>query len=322
MLVTLYYCSSNRSDMMCSRRSLASLPPALLHNLPVVASDSFLIRRCYATSSSSKSSQQPSQQHESHFSPIGIIPSNHMDQSHVILPPTPLEVDQLTAFLQAHNKLVCITGAGISTASGIPDYRGPNGSYRVPGHKPILHQEFMSSHATRQRYWARAVYGYQRVRDAQPNDTHHALHQLLTSTPTAHIRQLVTQNVDGLHHKCYPNFRSGPDPHHNRPIVDLHGRIDRVICMHCQALYHRDVIQQKIFDLNPKLFRALRDQSSAEIAQRLRADGDMEMQQLVNYSEVYINLYYFTILFRYLTAHLIHFYRLQYPLVTHARKAS
>jgi len=83
-------------------------------------------------------------------------------------------LQELTELVGASKRLLVVTGAGISTASGIPDYRGPQGSYRS-GHRPISHQEFVGNFASRQRYWARSMFGFERMADATPNRAHAAL---------------------------------------------------------------------------------------------------------------------------------------------------
>ena len=127
-------------------------------------------------------------------------------------------VGELAAFLAASSRLAVITGAGASTASGIPDYRGPDGSYKS-GHVPISHQEFTRSPAARRRYWARSLFGFERLKEALPNRGHAALARLEAA---GKVRAVITQNVDGLH------AAAG-----SRKIVDLHGRIDRVVCLAC-----------------------------------------------------------------------------------------
>jgi NAD-dependent SIR2 family protein deacetylase len=91
--------------------------------------------------------------------------------------PCEKDVDDLAGFITSKQHLIAITGAGTSTASGIPDYRGPQGSYHK-GHKPMTHQEFMHSDIARRRYWARSMFGWSQFPSAQPNAAHYSLANL------------------------------------------------------------------------------------------------------------------------------------------------
>ncbi len=236
------------------------------------------------------------------FVPIGFIPLS-AESLKAISPPFNHEVEDLHHFLSSFQRILCITGAGISTSSGIPDYRGPGGSYTLARHKPITHQEFMGLTAitgstdtsasssssqrngemARRRYWARALGGYERLKRARPNDAHYAIHQLITESK---IHCLVTQNVDGLHQKCSTDISSGTTTTLEKKIVDLHGRIDRVICMQCNHIYSRDYIQEVIYSMNPVLREIYQMPDKNEIEKRMRPDGDMDLQNLVDYSKV------------------------------------
>jgi NAD-dependent SIR2 family protein deacetylase len=143
---------------------------------------------------------------------------------------------QLRDWVNAHRRIVVLTGAGVSTASGIPDYRGPDGIWKR--NAPITYQQFMRESAMRARYWARSFVGWPRVARAQPNRAHRALVEL---EARGRIGLLVTQNVDGLH------ARAG-----HRHVIDLHGRIDQVICMECTARAPRAEIQQRLADAHPE----------------------------------------------------------------------
>ncbi|MGO3277794.1 Sir2 family NAD-dependent protein deacetylase, partial [Halomonas sp.] len=124
---------------------------------------------------------------------------------------------ELADFIQQHPKLWVITGAGVSTDSGIPDYRDALGQWKRP--PPVQHGDFMTFHGVRQRYWARALIGFRALREAQTSGAHRALAALEAQ---GYIQQLVTQNVDRLHQ------RAG-----SRRVIDLHGRADMVKCMAC-----------------------------------------------------------------------------------------
>ncbi len=143
-----------------------------------------------------------------------------------------------------------LTGAGMSTDSGIPDYRGPN-SIRAT---PMLYQEFVGSVEARRRYWARSYQGWSRIGQAEPNAGHRALAAL---EPTG-LLGIVTQNVDGLH------VRAG-----SSPVVSLHGMIADVICLDCARVVSRTDVQARLAVLNPDV-EAPRTLEHAE----LRPDGD------------------------------------------------
>jgi NAD-dependent SIR2 family protein deacetylase len=133
-----------------------------------------------------------------------------------------------------------LTGAGCSTASGIPDYRDADGEWRRG--KPVLFQDFVAQEHARRRYWARSLIGWRRMRTAQPNDAHRALARLESA---GQLTQLVTQNVDGLHQAAG-----------TRAVIDLHGRVDVVRCLRCDTRLPRAVLQEDLVRCNPQ-FAAL-----------------------------------------------------------------
>ena len=141
----------------------------------------------------------------------------------------------LQQFIETHPRLFVLTGAGVSTDSGIPDYRDREGEWKRP--PPVTLQAFMHEHATRQRYWARSLIGWPHFGQARPNPAHLALAQL---ERRGHIELLVTQNVDRLHQ------RAGSER-----VVDLHGRLDEVRCMACDWRLPRDAFQQQLVERNP-----------------------------------------------------------------------
>ncbi len=145
-------------------------------------------------------------------------------------------VDDLVAFVTRHPRLLVLTGAGCSTDSGIPDYRDTNGDWKRA--QPVTFQAFVGSLHTRQRYWARSIVGFRKMRDVQPNDAHRALSRL---EERGHIDLLVTQNVDGLHQAAGSSN-----------VVDLHGRIDAVRCLACNARVPRDTFQAELTRRNPE----------------------------------------------------------------------
>lgn len=141
----------------------------------------------------------------------------------------------LTDFIHRHPRLFILTGAGCSTQSGIPDYRDKNGEWkRQP---PVQHRDFMTRHATRQRFWARSLIGWPLMANARPNAVHRSLQVL---EKKGYCQQLVTQNVDRLHQQAG-----------QQQVIDLHGRSDQVICMDCNRLHDRNQIHQQMADENP-----------------------------------------------------------------------
>lgn len=157
---------------------------------------------------------------------------------------------------------VALTGAGISTDSGIPDYRGPS----APPSSPMLYGEFISDEANRRRYWARSMLGWQSFGRAAPNDGHRAL------VDAPGLVGVVTQNVDGLHEAA------GSDP-----VVDLHGRIDRVVCLGCGELSDRAALQQRLQLLNPGIDGYLPAGAAELDSARLRPDGDAEVDHWADF---------------------------------------
>ncbi len=130
-------------------------------------------------------------------------------------------------------RVVVLTGAGLSTDSGIPDYRGPG----APTPRPMTFQEFLATPESRRRYWARAHVGWSRMGRAEPNEGHQALARLEAA---GRVHFLITQNVDGLHE------RAG----HQR-MVALHGRISEVVCLDCDGRTHRTRMQRLLEEANP-----------------------------------------------------------------------
>ncbi|MEQ6890169.1 NAD-dependent protein deacetylase [Halomonas sp. CS7] len=163
------------------------------------------------------------------------------------------DLEALAAFVHRHPRLAVLTGAGISTASGIPDYRDDQGDWKRP--PPMQHQAFMGSHAARQRYWARALIGFRTLQEATPNVAHAALARL---EALGHVNGVITQNVDGLHQ------RAG-----SRRVIDLHGRADRVRCMGCGARRMRHDLHAELAERNPHW---------REVGARAGPDGDADLE--------------------------------------------
>lgn len=131
------------------------------------------------------------------------------------------------------DRWLVLTGAGVSTDSGIPDYRGPGSLPRTP----MTFQQLISSPEAHRHYWARAHVGWQRMRAAAPNTTHHLLAQ---AERDGRLVGLITQNIDGLHEQAG-----------HRGVVDLHGRIDQVICLDCRRVVPRVEVQRRLTAVNP-----------------------------------------------------------------------
>lgn len=149
-------------------------------------------------------------------------------------PADPAALDRL-ADLLARGPVAVLSGAGLSTASGIPAYRDADGQWRQG--KPIQHQDFLRSETTRRRYWARSFAGWPAVGAAQPNAGHRALAAL---DRRGLLAATITQNVDGLHQ------RAG-----SASVVELHGGIARVRCLGCGTIVPRAAIQDRLAALNP-----------------------------------------------------------------------
>ena len=160
----------------------------------------------------------------------------------------------LAEFIALHPRLLVITGAGCSAPSGIPTYRNDSGEWQR--NQPIQHADFINLAASRRRYWARSLAGWPMVSMAQPNAAHQALAAMEARDQ---ISMLVTQNVDRLHQQA---------GHQN--VIDLHGRLDQVICLTCQQVIERDTMQQRLLLING---------ISAPVALEHATDGDAEVEE-------------------------------------------
>ena len=156
--------------------------------------------------------------------------------------------ERLVELLRGGNVTV-LSGAGLSTESGIPDYRGPDGKRRVT---PMTYGEFVASPANRQRYWARSFVGWRRFASAGPNDGHHAVADLQR---LGLVRAIITQNVDGLH-----QVAGACD------VLELHGNLDRARCLDCGESTQRSELDGRLREANPN-FEA--------VAGEIRPDGDV-----------------------------------------------
>lgn len=160
-----------------------------------------------------------------------------------------------------------LTGAGVSTDSGIPDYRGPRGSLRR--HRPMTYQEFSHDDESRKRYWARSFVGWRLVNATTPNPAHRILARWNES---GRINGIVTQNVDGLHRAAASAVAVGSES--SAPLVALHGDLDRVTCLDCGTLEQRSALDERLEVLNPGYIEAI----SVEASQ-INPDGDVDLDE-------------------------------------------
>ena len=156
-----------------------------------------------------------------------------------------------------------LTGAGMSTDSGIPGYRGPDADPR----RPMTIQNFLSHPDQRARYWARSWVGWPRLRWAEPNAGHLALARL-------GVGGIITQNVDGLHQAAAEEVGS------SSPVIDLHGSLDRVVCLKSGHLFDRDWVQEQLTALNPD-FAALAGIDPIDV--ETAPDGDVDLEETAHF---------------------------------------
>lgn len=171
------------------------------------------------------------------------------------MPPTADLID----FLRGR-RVVVLAGAGCSTESGIPDYRGPETSKRP--RKPMQYQEFVRSAEARVRYWARSAIGWPRMAAAKPNATHYALARLETAGVVCGV---ITQNVDGLHHAAG-----------SRRVVELHGSLAVVCCLDCGDRQPRGLFQDRLLALNAEWADWLAGVWRGDQVE-MNPDGDVEL---------------------------------------------
>ncbi|XP_069850907.1 NAD-dependent protein lipoamidase sirtuin-4, mitochondrial isoform X1 [Dipodomys merriami] len=187
-------------------------------------------------------------------------PCSHGPMGLFVPPSPPLDpkkVKELQRFITLSKKLLVMTGAGISTESGIPDYRSEKvGLYARTDRRPIQHVDFVRSAPIRQRYWARNFVGWPQFSAHQPNPAHWALSNW---EKRGKLHWLVTQNVDALHTKAG-----------NQRLTELHGCMHRVLCLNCGEQTPRGLLQERFQDLNPSW--------SAE-AQGVAPDGDVFLSE-------------------------------------------
>jgi len=160
-------------------------------------------------------------------------------------------VKALHTFMGRAQRLLVVTGAGVSTDSGIPDYR----SKGRPAYNPIQHGDFVASEATRRRYWARSMAGFQKMSTVKPNPTHQVLARLEAAGRIGHI---ITQNVDRLHQSAG-----------SRNVLELHGTIHTAECLSCGQRVPRGALQRRLLERNASLM--------GQGVGMQRPDGDVEL---------------------------------------------
>jgi NAD-dependent SIR2 family protein deacetylase len=157
-----------------------------------------------------------------------------------------------------------LSGAGLSTESGIPDYRGPSGQARRAG-QPMTYQEFTGSAGARQRYWARSHLGWRHVTGAAPNTGHRAVAGLERA---GLVSGIITQNVDGLHQAA---GAAG--------VTELHGSLHRVVCLTCWSRSSREELDTRLRAANPEWTAAA---AGAEPA--VNPDGDVALEETAGFT--------------------------------------
>ncbi|KAG7672115.1 putative NAD-dependent protein deacylase SRT2 [Nannochloris sp. 'desiccata'] len=194
------------------------------------------------------SSSTPKSSHPNYV--IGTPLPNSVHPAPTVPPPTSTQLDSLAEFIttasaghpsrggeeEEEGGVLIITGAGCSTESNVPDYRGPSGAYST-GFKPMTHQNFMASAKNRSRYWARSFAGWPHFSSVQPNAAHDGIAALQTAGFVGHV---ITQNVDRLHQIAG-----------SKKVLELHGTTHEVVCMNCRATTHRSEVQLWLARLNP-----------------------------------------------------------------------
>ncbi|KAG0047454.1 NAD-dependent protein lipoamidase sirtuin-4 [Gryganskiella cystojenkinii] len=207
--------------------------------------------------------------------------------------------DLVDFFRQGRPNITLLTGAGVSTDSNVPDYRGPTGTYTLnPGYQPIFYQNFVNSDESRRRYWARSFLGVLNMMQTSPNPTHYACSALqspavpptcapvpgpsisgsvsvlvpgsvnsLSADQKPYVGTLITQNVDGLHQKAGA-----------KDVIELHGTLHRVKCLNCGHEEDRSDFQETLAALNPEWDLMVKSQSSSTLYSRMNADGDVELK--------------------------------------------
>ena len=166
-----------------------------------------------------------------------------------------MTTERLASFIREHPRLLVLTGAGISTPSGIPDYRDRDGKWK--GATPVDYRDFVASARKRRRYWSRSMLGWPRMALTEPNVCHERIAWLQQA---GFVERIVTQNVDMLHDRAGAH-----------DVIDLHGRLDSVSCLDCDFTAERSDWQLEISRLNP-------DFAATVTAARDAPDGDAVLE--------------------------------------------
>ncbi|KAI9886731.1 MAG: hypothetical protein M1823_001440 [Watsoniomyces obsoletus] len=156
----------------------------------------------------------------------------------------PRAIEALARFLvrppRSSSSTVILSGAGLSVASGLADYRGVHGTYRLnQSYRPIYYTEFLQNHEARKRYWARSFMGWTTLHNARPNAGHHAVRKL---GEMGLVRSVVTQNVDSFHSMAHPELHT----------IELHGFLRSLVCLSCGGHLTRAAFQESLAKLNPR----------------------------------------------------------------------
>ncbi|MFT5220725.1 MAG: NAD-dependent SIR2 family protein deacetylase [Planctomycetota bacterium] len=159
----------------------------------------------------------------------------------------------MKSFVEQHRPIAVLTGAGVSTASGIPDYRDAQGEWKLS--PPMQFQEFIGSETARKRYWARSALARERFQQAKPNTAHVALADF---ERLGLINGIITQNVDELHRQAGSEC-----------VINLHGNLRWVVCIDCQAKVDRNEIQTRLLARNPEL---------TDLKASMLPDGDAKLE--------------------------------------------
>ncbi|KAK6536948.1 hypothetical protein TWF281_001155 [Arthrobotrys megalospora] len=178
----------------------------------------------------------------------------------------PTAITAVANFLLNARSTLVLSGAGISVASGLPDYRGPQGTYTLnKEYRPIFYGDFVHKDAMRRRYWARSFLGWKGVEKVRPNKTHVAVGRLWEG---GWVGGIITQNVDSLHSMSHPHM----------PITNLHGLLSTVLCLTCRTQSQRSPFQQELHRLNPTWSEFLEKmQSTPDLPIKRGPDGDIEV---------------------------------------------
>ncbi|KAK3296193.1 DHS-like NAD/FAD-binding domain-containing protein [Chaetomium fimeti] len=222
--------------------------------------------------------------------PLMRIPYTELFPPPATIPPTarslPGAVAALQEFLHAPpardhlpRSTVLLTGAGLSVASGLADYRGTKGTYRVnKTYRPIYYHEFLANHEARKRYWARSFLGWTTLRNAAPNAGHYAVRDL---GRLGFLSGVITQNVDSFHPRAHPDI----------PTLELHGYLRSAVCTSCRSELPRDRFQAELARLNPVWDAFLQEAIATGALEtedphekrargiRMNPDGDVELPE-------------------------------------------